>query len=156
MQSRFTFTCCSKWNHGNGRPLVPESLWVVRIPSHITVSLTGSPLEQGCSLIFLIGNKNTWERDLDSFQSQGNHFSNRRSHFHNCQTGRVRVSKRYLGCQYTCRYFYLYIHCLSDFAGGSGLYVRYNLEMFLPWYIAFYNPRQSRTKIPESWTTAFC
>ncbi len=27
------------------------SLWVVRIPSHITVWLIGSPLEQGCSLI---------------------------------------------------------------------------------------------------------
>jgi len=38
------------------------SLSVVRIPSHITVFLTGSPLEEGCSLIlFWIGNKNTWE-----------------------------------------------------------------------------------------------
>ena len=29
---------------------------------HSTVCLIGSPLEEGCSLIFLIGNKNTWER----------------------------------------------------------------------------------------------
>ena len=35
------------------------SLWVVRIPSHITVSLIVSPLEEGCSRIFLIGNRNT-------------------------------------------------------------------------------------------------
>ena len=33
-----------------------------RIPSHMTVWLIGSPLEQGCSRIFF-GNKNTWERD---------------------------------------------------------------------------------------------
>jgi hypothetical protein len=39
-----------------------EGLWVVRIPSHITVCLTDSPLEQGCSIIFWIGNKNTWAR----------------------------------------------------------------------------------------------
>ncbi len=30
-------------------------LWVVRIPSHSTLCLIGSPLEQGCSLIFCIG-----------------------------------------------------------------------------------------------------
>ncbi len=37
---------------------------MVRIPSHSTVCLIGSPLEQGCSLIFFwIGNKNTCERD---------------------------------------------------------------------------------------------
>ena len=35
----------------------PGILWVVRIPSHITVCLIDSPLEQGRSLIFLISNK---------------------------------------------------------------------------------------------------
>ncbi len=29
---------------------------------HITACLIGFPLEEGCSLIFLFGNKNTWER----------------------------------------------------------------------------------------------
>ncbi len=29
-----------------------EGLWVIRIPSHSTVCLIGSPLEQGCSLIY--------------------------------------------------------------------------------------------------------
>jgi hypothetical protein len=33
-----------------------------RITSHNTVRLIGPPLYQGCSLIFFIGNKNTWEK----------------------------------------------------------------------------------------------
>ncbi len=40
--------------------------WVVRISSHNTVCLIGSPLEKGCSLIFWIGNKNTWEKEKQS------------------------------------------------------------------------------------------
>ncbi len=43
----------------------PGSLWVDRIPSHITGYLVGSPLNQGCSLIiFFIDNKHT-KRELE-------------------------------------------------------------------------------------------
>jgi hypothetical protein len=47
------------WPMGDSEGL----LWVVRISSHITVCLIGSPLEQGCSLIIFLLSINTHERE---------------------------------------------------------------------------------------------
>jgi hypothetical protein len=49
-------------------------LWVVRIPSHVTVYLTGSPLDQGCLIIILIDNKNTKERESCPFTFENMYF----------------------------------------------------------------------------------
>jgi hypothetical protein len=58
-QCQVSVVTMGTWSMGDS-----EGLWVVRISSHSTVCLTGSPLEQGCSLIiFFIVNKNTWERE---------------------------------------------------------------------------------------------
>ncbi len=58
----------SAWDYTHDLPIfawnqVSSNQWSLLIWSHSTVCLIISPLEQGGSLIFLIRNKNTWERE---------------------------------------------------------------------------------------------